>query len=410
MPKSSGVGLQVGLSARTRTAPRVLTFVQSCALADDEHLEHLMMLAANNQALAISFSLSESARAGSNPANLSTASQAVLQLPSSEKSLPAHVSEQIPWLIKDASLHHVALYWLEELEPSGWTQATPHDIAKRADCSLQVATAVLERLQKCEPSGLFARSLAECLELQLDAQGALNPAMAALLSHLPLLAEGGLSQLAEVCSVSPENLSSMIRKLRGLNPKPGSGFSNDPIARATPDMFLGRDDNGIWRLDRNSFLRPNLSIKGIADASLRAQARLHIRTTEARDALVFRVAQKVLQCQTPFLDGKQSYPSVVTARDLARQLEVHETTVGRIRKHLTIGVDEGRFALSKLFFRGIGSGPKGPVTDLELRQYIQKIRNHTQGKLSDRKAAEELATMGLVVARRTINKYRSECA
>jgi len=407
MPKTSGVGFQVGLSARVKAAPRVLTFVQSCALGEDELIEDLMMVAANNQALAISFSLNETTRTGVNPANLSTASQGVLELPDSDKSLPTHVSEQIPWLIKDASLHHIAFFWLEELESSGWTQATSTDIARRANCSLQAAEAVLDQLQKCEPSGLFARSLAECLELQLDAQGALTPPMAALLSHLPLLAEGELSQLAEVCCVSQEDLSGMVRKLRGLNPKPGSGFSNEPVARATPDMFLGRDDNGVWQLDRNSFLRPNLSLKGIADANLRAQARTHIRTAEARDALIFRVAQKVLHCQTRFLDGKQPYPSVLTARGLARQLGLHETTVGRIRKHLTIGVEEGRFALSKLFFRGIGNGPKGPVTDLELRHYIQKIRNRTQGKLSDQKAAEKLATMGLIVARRTINKYRN---
>ncbi|MDD9722824.1 hypothetical protein WG622_16040 [Cognatishimia sp. D5M38] len=405
-----GLSLQTGQRAAAKTAPGVLSFVQTCALSEDEHVEAVVVSAGHNPALAVSFDIADPPRHRPPPAFLSKSSRTVLNIAVPQTSLYTHVAAQIPLLVKDRALHPIAHKWLEVLEPSGWVGANVTEIAAFAGTDAPVAETVLLALQDAEPSGLFARSLAECLSLQLAAQDALTDQMRALLSRLPLLAAGSLAELARECAVPLDTLAAMIRRLRGLNPKPGADFEAGPIAPPGPDMFLFKDEAGQWQLERNSYLKPTLSLATCTDKSLISGALRELRTFEARDTMIFLVAKSALDVQAGFLNGDIAYPQVLTASALAHDLSLHETTVGRIRKHLTLGIEGGRFAFSDLFFRGIGTGNQGPVTSLELQHRIAEIcRTHPE-RLSDREIAEELAIHGLLVARRTVCKHRPRTA
>lgn len=402
------IGPQLQQKTRVQTGIRVLSFVHICAMAEENAVQHLTEQAGVSPALALSFSVTPPKRRPWRPAAMVASNEALPGLVATGGSLTAHVQEQLGWLVPDRRLHPVAMAWLERLEPSGWVSATPAEVAQAAGVAETTATDILGQLQKAEPSGLFSRTLKECLAGQLEAESALTPPMQTLLDNLPLLADGALGELASLCGVDQSGIAVLIGQLRGLNPKPGADFGAAAPLPPSPYLYLYRDDNGGWELERNSFIKPTLSIDAAAQAKLTASDRALIRSVEDRDALVFRTVRAALDHQGAFLDGQIPAPRVMTSAMLADRLGVHETTVGRIRKHLTLGTDAGQIALKDLFFRGIGQGATGPVSAPELVIRIRNIMSGGNGRLSDREISGALAEAGLTVSRRTVATYRRQ--
>ncbi len=393
-------------SAKLLSSSRVISFVQYCALPAEELAARIVEDAATNPEIDVKFKLSDPKPQSWRPAQLSKSAQALLGLTSSGPSLDEHVRQQIGWLVPNAKNRRIAIAWLEHLDPSGWVTIEVSEIARQTGSTEADAESVLKLLQNAEPSGLFSRTLSECLGLQLAAQDKLTKPMIALLLNLQMLADGELSELANACSVDQSELPKMISTIRNLNPKPGADFSAEAPLPPSPDFLLHRDDNGMWQLERGSFIQPKLKLKDLPKANLQSQAQKTIRSYDDREALMFKTASAALEHQAAFLDGLVPYPSVLTAAQLAKDLGVHETTIGRIRKHLTIGTEVGQVRLNTLFFRGIGQGPIGPVSAPELQWRIEQITKQSSLKTSDQEIADRLSQLGLVVARRTIAKHR----
>lgn len=326
-------------------------------------------------------------------------------------SLHAHVATQIPLLVRDRSLLPLAHAWLEGLEPSGWVSLTPADVARRCGTDEGRAEYVLHLLQLAEPDGLFARSLRECLTLQLRAQGDLTPAMAAVLENLPLLASGDLATLAERTGILAQSLPGLIGRLRRLNPKPGAHFESGSVALAAPDYLLLRDRTAGWELRQGRWLKPTLAP---ANAEARHLARDLRRASslatlvENRDQLVLRTVRHALDWQADYLEGRSPWMRPLALADLASPLGVHETSIGRIRNHVVIGDRNGALRLRDLFVPAIPTVDGPPISPAELSSRIEDARSAFAGpgSLTDEQIRQSLLQSGIAVSRRTVAKYR----
>jgi len=326
--------------------------------------------------------------------------------------LHAHVEAQLGLIFDAPAERALARAFCAALEPSGWLGEPPEVIARSCGAEPARAEAVLARLQRgIEPAGLFARSLSECLALQLEEQGALDAPMRALLDNLPKLAEGAAAKLCEICEVTPERLGAMVRALRSLDPKPGSGFDAEPQLRRAPDLLLSRDAAGRWHVALNRASTPEIAARpGDADdrESL-ATARWLARTLGRRNQMVLRVAGHVVDHQRGFLEHGAQHLRPLTNAEVGAALGLHETTVGRIRAELLVQGPERVFELGSLFGRG-----RFPCRDREdlsgeavgalIGALIAVER--PEAPLTDAQLAAALERRGIEINRRNLSNWR----
>lgn len=326
--------------------------------------------------------------------------------------LHAHVARQIGLIFRETRAREIAMVFLEHLEPSGWLGAPLEDIARQAGCPAAEAEAVLTRLYEVEPAGLFARSLAECLRLQLEEAGDLTPPMARLLDTLPLLAKGDTAALLARCEVDAEELAALVTRLRRLDPKPGAHFDDAPELRRAPDLIAERDELGQWHVELNAASAPRIAVTPVAGAEHRAalkEARWLERTVSRRNSLVLDVAAHVLGVQYEALEQGPAYLKSLNCADVAVNLGVHETTINRVRNGLLIQTPRGMMPLRAFFARG-GAGHRDgshvPAEAISARIAGLIAAERPDKPLTDQELATRLAEAGLRVSRRTVSNRR----
>mgnify|MGYP000079266442 CR=1 FL=1 len=326
--------------------------------------------------------------------------------------LHAHVARQIGLIFRDARERDIAMIFLEHLEPSGWLGAPLEAVARQAGCSMAEAEAVITRLHEVEPAGLFARSLSECLRLQLEEAGDLTLPMARLLDVLPLLAKGDTGALLSHCEVDAEGLAALVTRLRRLDPKPGSHFDDAPDLRRAPDLIAERDELGQWHVELNSATAPRIAITPHGGAEHRAalkEARWLERTVSRRNALVLDVAAHVLSVQREFLEQGPVHLKPLSCADVAEKLVVHETTINRVRNGLLIQTPRGMMSMRAFFARG-GTGHRDgshvPAEAISARIADLIAAERPDKPLTDQQLATRLAEAGLRVSRRTVSNRR----
>ena len=148
------------------------------------------------------------------------------------------LNEQVPFSVHGASDRLIAQHLIDQLDEAGYLHADLTEIADRLGCAPADVARVLESLQQLDPPGVFARSLSECLSIQLRQRNRLDPAMAALLDHLDLLARRDFASLKRICGVDEEDLIDMLAEIRKLDPKPGTSFEASPCEAIVPDLSL----------------------------------------------------------------------------------------------------------------------------------------------------------------------------
>lgn len=335
-------------------------------------------------------------------------------LPAAAPGLVAHVMAQLGLLVRDPALHPVALVVIEALEPSGWLSADVPALAARARVAPAVVEDVLARLQQAEPAGLFARSLAECLALQARDQGFLTPAFAALLAHLPLVAAGDLDGLALACGCPRDAVAAMIRRLRGLNPKPGAAFGDAPAPLRAPDLVL-RPEGGGWLVELNAASLPAPRLRpdapGGSPEAWRA-ARWLMRALERRNATALRVASEIVARQQGLLARGPDAMDPLTIADIALATGLHRSTISRVTAALTVALPRRTLPLRAFFCARVtgraqpGDAPSVPAMLGMLRAIV--AAEDPARPLSDDAIAQRLAQGGAALARRTVAKYRAQ--
>mgnify|MGYP001297813030 CR=1 FL=1 len=153
-------------------------------------------------------------------------------------SLYQHVEKQIFLLFESTEEIFVAIKFLEHIEPSGWLGKSIDEIASECGIDLTHAEEILRKLQTCEPAGLFARDLKECLLIQAKAAGKDSKSLEILLNNLTILAKGDLKILAKKCGCAPSEITQYLKIIRSFNPKPGATFENDIPQITSPDLIV----------------------------------------------------------------------------------------------------------------------------------------------------------------------------
>jgi RNA polymerase sigma-54 factor len=306
---------------------------------------------------------------------------------------------------------------VEALEPHGWLGRPVEEIARDASCNVSEAELVLAQLQDFEPPGLFARSLAECLQLQAREAGVLDQGFDALLGRLDVLAAGDLAKLAKICGCSAERVGAYVQMLRSFNPKPGAalGFDIQPVR--PPDVLVSRDARG-WVVELNASTLPEVVVRDdlVRDRDRRdafvaealATARGMRKAIEQRNANTLAVASEMVRRQSRFIERSAAALVPLSLRDVAKAIAVHESTVSRVTTGLTIQVPRGAMELRALLCRGL-PGREAPVSVPSVLDRIRKMISSEQpdAPLSDERVATRLKGEGLVIHRRTVAKYRT---
>ena len=322
--------------------------------------------------------------------------------------LHAHVAEQIGLLFRSPREAAIAAVIAEALEPSGWLGAPLAGLAARAGCTLAEAEAVLARLQQMEPAGLFARTLAECLALQLADREALSAPMQRLLENLPLLARGEAASLQARCGVGAEGLAALVAQLRRLDPKPGAHFGDAPELRRAPDLIVPCAAGG-WQVALNREALPAVSVtdQGASPGAL-ATAKWIARTLSRRNRMVLEVAAHVVARQQAFLETGPAALVPLTCAEVARALGYHDSTISRVRSGLLLQTPRGMLPM-EAFFARTGSRGQGQVPAPALRALLAEIiaAEPAAAPLSDDALVAVLAGRGIVVSRRAVANHRA---
>ena len=281
----------------------------------------------------------------------------------------------------------------------------------------------LTLVQRLDPVGIGARSISECIILQLRQLDATTPGLELAVelaqNHLDLIASQSLGEMRRDLRTTEEDLHDALALIKGCNPKPGLAVSPAATEYVIPDVFVRKID-GRWQVEISATGVPRLSVnqqyarllRGSGDhAVLRSQlqeARWLIRSLEIRNETLMKVATCIVTRQTAFLEHGDEAMKPMVLRDVAEEIGMHESTISRVTTNKYMHTPRGVFEFKYFFSSHLSSADGEDQSSTSVRAKIRKlIGAENPGKpLSDSKIANILAEEGITVARRTIAKYR----
>ena len=344
-----------------------------------------------------------------------------------ETSLQEKLEQQIDIAFLNPSKRLLAITLFEHLDASGWFVGNIAEIAEEIGVAEEDALEVLQTMQGFEPAGIFARNLAECLEIQLRSSGRLDPKMQTLLENLPLLAEGKIPRLMKLCQCDEELLREMVQEIRRLDPKPAADYDLAVNAHVVPDVFVYADGAGGWIVELNPDNIPALLVdrhyyaravdgasKTIDKEYLTKQfqnAQWLRKALNQRNTTILKVATTVINHQSRFLEHGVSALEPLVLQQVADLIEMHPSTISRATNGKYISTPRGMFELKYLFQTAIESNnPHVRFSAEAIRHRIKTLINEEDPTkpVSDDALSETLNSEGIRLARRTIAKYREE--
>jgi len=350
----------------------------------------------------------------------------VEQMVAGRKSLREHLFEQLAVDIADPIDRMIGAHLIDMLDEAGYMVGDLEVLATQLGCALARVEATLARLQGFDPTGIFARSLAECLGLQLKERDRLDPAMQRLLENLPRLAARDLAGLMRLCGVDAEDLAQMIAEIKALDPKPGLAFDPAPAQPVTPDILMRPQRGGTgWILELNSETLPRVLVNTRYYAKVTRAARdrcekqyLSERLQSAnwlakslhqRATTILKAATEIVRQQEAFFRRGVQHLRPLILRDVADAIGMHESTVSRVTRNKYIASPRGVFELKYFFTSAIAAANGGSAHSAEaVRFRIKALIDAEAGSeaLSDERIVEVLQTDGIDIARRTVAKFR----
>ncbi|WP_300303030.1 RNA polymerase factor sigma-54 [Ferrovibrio sp.] len=348
------------------------------------------------------------------------------------RSLREHVQDH--WLLMPANAGDrlIGQALIDSLDEAGYITEPLEEIAERLGVGADDVEAVLLDLQTIEPAGLFARSLKECLALQLRERDRLDPAMQAMLDNLELLAKRDIAGLMRICGVDQEDIADMVQEIRALNPKPGLLFGGEPVQTLVPDVYVRRGNDGSWLVELNSDTLPRVLVnsryyakvtRGEKNANGKDKdkqtksymsdclnsANWLVKSLDQRAQTILKVASEIVRQQDAFLRHGVAHLKPLNLRAVAEAIEMHESTVSRVTSNKTMATPRGIFEMKYFFTASIAATDGGEAFSAEsIRHRIKSLIDGEAAEdvLSDDKIVEVLAGKGVDIARRTVAKYR----
>ena len=341
-----------------------------------------------------------------------------------ELTLADHLDAQIGGLATNPREEFVARHIAGLLDDAGYLSADLREVAYDLGVDMDCVEDALEVVQMCDPTGVGARSLAECLVLQAKEADRYDPCMAALINNLELVAKGEVAKLKRLCAVDDEDFADMLRELRSFDPKPGLAFAPSSDNAVVPDVLLTAKDDGGWDIalneetlprlvvNRSYFVelsggRPNPETQGWLKEKL-ADAHWLIRALDQRQKTILKTAAEIVKQQDGFFRRGVSELRPLTLREVAEQIDMHESTVSRVTSNKYLWCERGTFELKYFFTSGVGSADGEGASSESIKARIKALTDAEDPKkvLSDQKLADMLNEEGFDLARRTVAKYR----
>jgi len=344
-------------------------------------------------------------------------------------SLREHLEQQARLAFAHPTDLAIAAALIAALDETGRIAECPDILAATLGVPVERLEQVRAIMLRFEPTGICARNLAECLAAQLAERNRLDPAMQALLDNLDLLARRDMRALLELCGVDAADLTDMIAEIRRLDPKPGARYDLEPLRPLIPDVLMRpmpiktEGEASDWLLEINPETMPRLLIRRGFHARMAASASREtksflseqlqgatwlVKALESRAHTILRVSAEIVRRQDGFFRHGISHLRPLTLRDIAAEVELHESTVSRVTSNKSIATPRGIFEL-KFFFTTALSGANGETHSAEtVRHRVQTLilNENPEMILSDDAVATILQKEGIDIARRTVAKYR----
>jgi RNA polymerase sigma-54 factor len=347
---------------------------------------------------------------------------------STNKTLREHLNEQVKLSFDSAKEQAIAMQLIDRLDERGFLRQDQEELLKTIGCKKESLTSVLETLKQFDPTGVFAKDLVECFSLQLIEKNRFDPAMKILLENLTLLAAHDHKKLQELCGVNGEDLREMIEEVRALNPHPASQFDHFVVQTAIPDVLMRaieKSAGGGWKVILNHETLPKVLINEEYQTIVQQNAKTKedknyvseriasanwlIRAMDQRAQTILKVASAIIEKQYAFFLYGVEYLTPLTLREIAEEIEMHESTVSRVTTSKYIGTPRGIFELKYFFSSGVSGSGGNDVASEAVKAKIKNLidkEEKPKDVLSDDKIGEILAKEGIDIARRTVAKYR----
>jgi RNA polymerase sigma-54 factor len=347
---------------------------------------------------------------------------------SKDVSLKEHLMEQVTLDFIDPKDKIIAEHIIDMIDASGYLSSETLDedienLAEQLGCSVEDVNGIITRLQECDPIGVCSRNLKECLKIQLLEKQTLDTAIEKLLDNLELLAKGEMEKLKKLCAVDADDLKEMIKEIKLLNPRPAVGFSEDKPQTKHADLILEKK-NGKWTLELNYELLPKINIRREYYNKIKANklkgdekkyvsenyasANFLIRAVQQRCETMLKVGDAIVRHQEKFLEHGINHLKPISMREIALEVELHESTIGRVVANKYIMTPRGVYELKYFFTSSLHSmvSNQDNVSSESVKHQIKEMIENESEVISDDEIAKILKKNGTDIARRTVAKYR----
>jgi RNA polymerase sigma-54 factor len=346
-----------------------------------------------------------------------------------QASLREHLHEQLTTSSLDDRDRKVVGLLIDALDENGYLAQDLEELAELLPAELEITLDDLEtalvQLQHLDQPGLGARNLGECLALQLKALPKDTPqrdlAISLVSNHLDLLAAHDFARIKKLLRCSDDDLRAAQHLITDLNPKPGTEFDQSVADYVMPDVIVEKHRNK-WRARLNVEAMPKLRVNQIYAGILQQrddknssqlstqlqEAKWLIKNLQQRFETILRVAQAIVDRQGNFLEHGEIGMRPLVLREIAEELDLHESTVSRSTTQKFMLTPRGIYEFKHFFGSGLATESGGTCSSTAIRELIKQMvgGEDTRKPLTDSRMSEILAQQGIVVARRTIAKYR----
>ena len=353
----------------------------------------------------------------------------------SQRSVSESLQQHLIWQLELAPFserdHAIAIAIIDSINNDGYIDNKLEDIyegllSQLDELEYNEVLTVLHRVQNFEPIGVAALDLSDCLRLQLLQLPIDTPyraiAIQLVSEHLDLLAGQERLKLLDVLSVKDEEFSQTMQLIRSLNPKPGNFLENSKTEYIIPDVFVEKK-KGLWLVDLNPDIAPKLRVNSVYSKMIKRadnsadntcmknhlqEARWFIKSLHSRNDTLLRVARSIVEKQTGFLEYGAIAMKPMVLRNIAEELELHESTISRVTNQKYMHTPNGIIEFKYFFSSHVSTTEGGECSAVAIRALIKELVETENPKkpLSDNKISLLLEEKGINVARRTIAKYR----
>lgn len=340
------------------------------------------------------------------------------------ESLTEHLLSQIRYSDLPSDEEAIALNIIGNLDKNGYLCASFEEIAEDCHCSVPEVEHVVEFVRQLDPPGVAARDLKECLVLQLDSQGLGSSLEARIVqNHLDKLEKRRFDAIAKAEQVALEQVYKAISTIKKLEPHPGRPYADDTARYIIPDIYVHKvgneyvitlNEDGLPKLRISPYYikllrdqeEQNVPNRAYLSERLKAASWL-VRSILQRQQTIFKVTESIVKFQRAFLDQGVSKLRPLVLKDVADDIQMHESTVSRVTTNKYVHTPQGVFELKFFFTTGIKTA-EGDVSSSSIKEKIKTIiaAEAPENPVSDQAIVEMLKKDNIDIARRTVAKYR----